>query len=118
MNDRQIKIVCSALLHDIGKIVYRSGVKINHSDGGYEFLKNEIGLNDRDILDAVRCHHAVPLSKATLDDDSVAYITYIADNIASAGDRRENENGEPGFAINTPLESVFNLLNNNNQKLY
>lgn len=26
MNDRQIKIVCSALLHDIGKIVYRSGV--------------------------------------------------------------------------------------------
>lgn len=118
MNDRQIKIVCSALLHDIGKIVYRSGVKINHSDGGYEFLKNEIGLNDTDILDAVRYHHAVPLSKATLDDDSVAYITYIADNIASAGDRREDENGEPGFAINTPLESVFNLLNNNNQKLY
>lgn len=76
MNDRQIKIVCSALLHDIGKIVYRSGVKINHSDGGYEFLKNEIGLNDTDILDAVRYHHAVPLSKATLDDDSVAYITH------------------------------------------
>lgn len=66
MNDRQIKIVCSALLHDIGKIVYRSGVKINHSDGGYEFLKNEIGLNDRDILDAVRYHHAVPLQRQLL----------------------------------------------------
>lgn len=45
MNDRQIKIVCSALLHDIGKIVYRSGVKINHSDGvtaDMSFLKMKL----------------------------------------------------------------------------
>lgn len=118
MNDRQIKIVCSALLHDIGKVVYRSGDKKSHSESGYEFLKNEVGLNDKDILDSVKYHHADPLSKASIDDNSIAYITYIADNIASAGDRRAAKNGKYGFAINTPLESVFNLLNNNNQRLY
>lgn len=118
MNDKKIKAICSSLVHDIGKVIYRSGEKTNHSEGGYKFLKEEVGMADKDILDAVRYHHYAPLSRAGLADDSVAYITYMADNIASAGDRRDAQNGEPGFAKSTPLESVFNLLNNNNKKLY
>ena len=47
------------------------------------------------------------------------YITYIADNIAAAVDRRSKEDGEMGFIKDQPLESVFNILNGNQErKLY
>lgn len=118
MNDKQIKIIIGSLLHDIGKVIYRSGDGRNHSESGYDFLKNEIKIADKETLNAVRFHHAVPLSQAGIPDDSIAYITYIADNISSATDRRKSVDGEPGFAINAPLESIFNILNNNNGKCY
>ena len=34
-------------------------------------------------------HHGRELASAKLADDSLAYITYIADNISAAGDRRK-----------------------------
>lgn len=47
----------------------------------------------------VKYHHAQNLKSASLDNDSVAYIVYMADNIASATDRREREEQESGFEI-------------------
>lgn len=44
LTDRQIKLVVGSLLHDIGKVVYRSGDGRNHSTSGYDFLKNEAKL--------------------------------------------------------------------------
>ena len=41
ITDRQIKLVIGSLLHDIGKVVYRSGDGRNHSQSGYEYLKTE-----------------------------------------------------------------------------
>ena len=59
------------------------------------------------------------LKAARLPEDSLAYITYIADNIAAAVDRRSKEDGEMGFIKDQPLESVFNILNGNQErKLY
>ena len=115
MNEREVKLIIGALLHDIGKIVFRSG-KDNrkHSISGYEYLKNTIGISDREILDCVRFHHADSLKNADISDDSLAYIVYIADNIASASDRRESDQKEGGFDTQTPLQPVFNLLNRNN----
>lgn len=112
MNEKELKITMSSLLHDIGKVIYREGGDVRrHSLSGYDYLKDEAGITDKDILVGVKYHHAQNLKSASLDNDSVAYIVYMADNIASATDRREREEQESGFEISAPLESVFNILN-------
>lgn len=116
LTDRQIKLIIGSLLHDIGKIVYRSGDGRNHSQSGYEFLLNEAGISDSEILHCVRYHHGAYLHKAGIPDNDCAYITYFADNIAAFTDRREAEDAEEGFDKTIPLASVFNILNNNHGK--
>lgn len=38
MTDEQIKIVIGALLHDVGKVIYRQGNdRRNHSQSGYDY---------------------------------------------------------------------------------
>lgn len=113
MTERQIKLVIGSLLHDIGKIVYRSGDGRNHSQSGYEYLKEEAGIEDKDILNCVRYHHGSNLKSARLEMDDLAYLTYFADNIAAAADRRESLDAEEGFDKQMPLASIFNLLNGN-----
>ena len=105
------RIIMGALLHDIGKPVQRQGGRSGrHSTIGYEFLR-EKGITDPDILDQVRFHHAQEMKDANFSE--LCFITYLADNIAAGTDRREIEDGSPGFDAKTPLASVFNLLNNN-----
>lgn len=115
MEDKKVKLNIGALLHDIGKVLYRYNDGRNHSQSGYEYLKNQIRISDKEILEQVKYHHASYLKNANIDKKSLAYITYIADNIASGSDRRKNED-EFGFNQEQPLESIFNLLNNNEQK--
>ena len=113
IKDRQIKLIIGSLLHDIGKVVYRSGDGRNHSQSGYEFLKNETDVQDQDILNCVRYHHAKYLKNANIPKNDCAYVTYFADNIAAFSDRRESEEQENGFDKTIPLDSVFNILNGN-----
>lgn len=113
MQDESLKIVVSGLLHDIGKIVYRTGDGRQHSLTGMEFLRDEAGIHDKSILEAVRYHHGAELRGAHIPNDSPAYIIYIADNIASASDRRKSDGKESGFDRQVPLESIFNILNGN-----
>lgn len=113
MTEKQIKLVVGSLLHDIGKVVYRSGDGRNHSQSGYEYLKNEARIQDAEILDCVRFHHGSRLRGARLKPDALAYLAYYGDNLAAAADRREREEGEGGFDKKVPLESVFNILNGN-----
>lgn len=119
MTDGEVKLVVSSLLHDIGKVIYRQGEdRRKHSQSGYEFLRDEIGIKDTDILDGVRYHHADAIKNAGIAKDSFAYIVYIADNIASAADRRQKESEDVGFEMSMPMQSVFNILNHNNQEMY
>ena len=112
ITDDQIKLMIGSLLHDIGKVVYRSGDGRNHSQSGYEYLKNEAHISDDEILNCVRYHHGMYLKNASLAEDDKAYVVYYADNVAAFSDRREAE-GEGGFDKAMPLESVFNILNGN-----
>lgn len=89
MTDQGIKLVVGSLLHDVGKVIYRTGDGRKHSQSGYDFLKNEAKFTDPEILDCVRYHHSDALKGARIAEDSLAYITYIADNIASGADRRK-----------------------------
>lgn len=104
MNDNQRKVIIGGLLHDIGKVLYRSDDGRNHSQSGYDFLKNDVDIKDQDILDQIRYHHSQNIKQADLNKDSLAYITYIADNIASGLDRRDKEDGEGGFVRDIALE--------------
>lgn len=121
MTDREVKLVIGGLLHDIGKVVYRQGDdKRKHSQSGCDFLKEDIRTLecDGEILDCVRYHHADAVKGASLENDALAYIVYIADNIASAADRRQNDLDDTGFDISMPLQSIFNILNGNKEEKY
>jgi len=113
MTDREIKLVMGALLHDIGKVAFRAGDGRQHSMSGYEFLKDNLHLNDTELLDCVRYHHGNLLKTAEIRNNALAYVVYIADNIAAASDRRLNDTDEKGYDAKAPLESIFNILNGN-----
>ena len=117
MTEENVKLAIGALLHDIGKLLYRYNDGRNHSRSGYEYLKDVVHIEDRKILEQVLYHHASLLKNARIENNSLAYITYIADNIASASDRRKNQEEESGFDREMSLQSIFNLLNGNDEKL-
>lgn len=116
MEKKILKLVIGSLLHDIGKVLHRGNDGRNHSVSGYDFLKNEVKLSDEEILDQVRFHHAKEIREHRLNDENLAYITYMADNIASGIDRRELDDKEWGFSKEMPLSSIYNILNHNDEK--
>lgn len=121
--DKKTTLMYGSLLHDIGKIIYRSNDHVfargTHSKLGHKFLSQFSEFKDNEVLDSVAYHHYKELAKANLANDNTAYITYIADNIASGIDRRDIiEEGDEEYekqAFNfdkyTPLYSVFNIVN-------
>lgn len=117
MRTELYKITTGSLLHDVGKVVHRTGDSHSHAESGYAFLKEQTGLDDAEILQQVRFHHAAELKNAGLAQNSLAYITYIADNIASATDRRTSDAQGYGFSRDLPLDSIFNLLNGNDEHM-
>ena len=118
MTEKEYKIVIGSLLHDIGKIIYRAGDGRTHSKSGHDFLKEEVGITDQDVLDEVLFHHGSSLKGAGLEKDSLAYITYIADNIAAGADRRKKDADDYGFEMTHPLQPVFNILNGNQANMF
>lgn len=124
LQDRDIvkDLTIGALLHDIGKIVKRgiSG-QDTHSQLGADFICAEVaprtpwfeGEHGRRVVEQIRHHHASEMTPARLSPDSLAFITYFADNI-SAGMDRKNE-GDEGqarhFDPKLKLRKVFNRLN-------
>lgn len=117
MYDLIRRVTIAGLLHDIGKILHRgsNGDGRSHSISGKEWVSKY--TQDEGILEGIAYHHHQEIENAQIENDSIAYLVYIADNISSGADRREIE-GEKvaGFSRGRPLESVYNLLNNANGK--
>lgn len=112
MKEKEI-LIKGALLHDIGKVCYRTmNKRINHSKLGGDFLEQYLKSNEETerLLNCVRYHHKDYLQKAKLDKNDLAYIVYEADNIASGMDRRENEGEEKGFDPKLNLDSIFSVF--------
>ncbi|KFN92553.1 CRISPR-associated Csm1 family protein [Tetragenococcus muriaticus 3MR10-3] len=107
MDKKSIDLFYGSLLHDIGKIVQRATQeKKRHTEIGARFMKDF--LTNEDILDQIKFHHYKELSNAKVGNQSLAYITYIADNIASGLDRREhNDEIKRKWNSQTNLEDIF-----------
>lgn len=112
-----------ALLHDVGKIVYRGiSERGTHSKLGADFIAKDVaprneafaGNRGKGVIEQIRYHHAGEMKLATnLSNGSLAFITYFADNI-SAGMDRKNEGDEEQFATfnrRAKLQKVFNIVN-------
>ncbi len=117
MYEKVKSVTMAGLLHDIGKVLHR-GANVDgraHSISGHDWVKEYI--DNPAILNSIRYHHHQDIEKAQIEKGSLAYIVYLADNIASGVDRRDIE-GEAlgGFDKNRPLESIYNLLNDSNAK--
>lgn len=74
MKEQTLLATWGCLLHDLGKIVYRSGdSKENHSEAGYEKLKSSKLFNEKeDILDCLRYHHGQLLKYSKIETNSPA----------------------------------------------
>lgn len=119
MRDEEVRLIIGGLLHDIGKVIYRQGGdRRNHSQSGYDYLREEAEIRDEEILNCVQFHHYDQLKHAKILQNDKAYIVYMADNVASAADRRKNDTEERGFEPTLPLQSVFNILNGNQENLF
>lgn len=119
-----------SMLHDIGKILQRAGAPfIEHSKLGKEYLRRF--TSNKRILHQIRYHHSKQI-RSSLPDNDLAFITYIADNIASGIDRRnQTEDLDYGFERDSNLEDIFNrfgeqpikryiqpsMLGNNNKRI-
>lgn len=113
MDEKLICLQLGALLHDIGKIVRRAGLDKNeHSIAGSNYLKENNLLVERykEVYDVINYHHAKYLSSAKLKEDSLAYIVYEADNIASGIDRVKYEDKETKGKEMDNLNSIFNVI--------
>ena len=105
MEERMVNQFYGSLLHDIGKAVQRAeNVRKKHQIVGADLLE-KFDAN-REITRSLRYHHSDYMS-SSLPKDSLSYITYIADNIASGTDRR-SENDEKGWKWNskTPITNI------------
>ena len=116
MKDEILKLTIGGLLHDIGKVVQRADCWwVNHSQIGTDWLKETKFTEDDDILHQVLYHHKGKINeghKLGTEISPLAYITYIADNIASGTESQLiPEDAFTDFDSKTPLQSIFTLLN-------
>ena len=110
-------LIKGALLHDIGKVVYRANQgSTSHFKSGADFIEPYFSDMDlkQDIIHCLKYHHGKDLSSATLKNDDYAYIVYEADNIAAVVDRRDIDEGDDSstqrFDKGLPLQSIFRVF--------
>lgn len=122
MKKEKIDLFYGALLHDIGKVIQRAtGERKKHALVGADWF-DEIA-NNQVISDQIR-YHMANYQSDKLGNDHLAYITYIADNIASGVDRRQsNEESDEGASDKiwdtyTNQADIFNVFGAQTDKRY
>lgn len=122
MKKEKIDLFYGALLHDIGKVIQRAtGERKKHALVGADWF-DEIADNQV-ISDQIR-YHMANYQSDKLGNDHLAYITYIADNIASGVDRRQsNEESDEDASAKiwdtyTNQADIFNVFGSQTDKRY
>ena len=114
MKQEKIDLFYGSLLHDIGKVIQRStDERRKHAIIGADWVKKY--TDNLAISQQIR-YHMSNYQSNQLEDDNLSYITYIADNIASGVDRRENveeiqeDSSSKIWDTYTNLEDIFNVF--------
>ena len=122
MKKEKIDLFYGALLHDIGKVIQRAtGERKKHALVGADWF-DEI-TDNQVISDQIR-YHMANYQSDKLSNDHLAYITYIADNIASGVDRRQsNEESDEDASAKiwdtyTNQADIFNVFGAQTDKRY
>lgn len=122
MKKEKIDLFYGALLHDIGKVIQRAtGERKKHALVGADWF-DEVADNQV-ISDQIR-YHMANYQSDKLSNDHLAYITYIADNIASGVDRRQsNEESDEDASAKiwdtyTNQADIFNVFGAKTDKRY
>lgn len=119
MEDICKQLVLGALLHDVGKVMYRASEGEGHHGRRFRNLANEFIKENKykEVLDCIEFHHERYLHVSGLPSSSLAYIVCEADNIAAGLDRRQIEadtTGEQFFDAYLPLVPVFETFRADN----
>lgn len=105
MDNKQISVVLGGILGDYCRLLDEFA-----DFDGYEYLKNLQGLKTLpDVLDCVKYRNSEMLKNAYIENDNICYITNISNSIASDTNCQSSETPQN-------LESIFNVLNANNQE--
>lgn len=114
MHKLTLEATLGALLHDIGKMVCRSGQGGSHADRGCDLLP--ASWQSPGIRDCVRFHHGADADRR-LPADHPAWLVSFANRLAagSGGEGRE-ETGSTD--VTQPLRSIFSHLNGEHPHLY
>ena len=119
MNAKQIEVILGGLFHGIGKMLYIHNDGINNGEKGYQFIK-DAGIDNESILEQLKFQHYNSLTGASISEDSPAYITCWANDVAT----RETLGDDGKYTVKeydisnkiAPLQSVFNIINGNNER--
>ena len=76
MRTELYKITTGSLLHDVGKVVHRTGDSHSHAESGYAFLKEQTGLDENEMrLEDKLKRMAKRTSYHALGHSSVTYVS-------------------------------------------
>lgn len=113
MHSQTLQATFGGLLHDVGKLAFRSGIAADsHAAAGYHWLAERLTFPDwQPVLDCARYHHADALHSSETAPDAIAPIVYLADGLLrSAAVQPEEAPGAP-MDVTRTLHSVFTHLN-------
>ena len=121
LKKEKLKLFYGGLFHDIGKVVQRvTGERKKHNLIGADWFEKY--SEDKDISQQIRYHMAS--HQADLEEGHLAYITYLADNIASGIDRRnpleeaDEQHADMIWDTYTNQEDIFNVFGQASSKRY
>jgi len=112
----------SALFHDVGKVIRRSGVNKKHAQAGHSFIKDVLGEAGelQYILNVILYHHESKINLEDIMQKNVVNIVKIADHL-NAQERYYSEDQPRAWKENIPLLSIMSEIQNikdNNKPSY
>ncbi|WP_462274475.1 type III-A CRISPR-associated protein Cas10/Csm1 [Filifactor alocis] len=114
MNPKKNKIFLGRVLFDIGRLLYSDFRSTVVDNKVVDFIKNELNITDRDILEQILYTTHEDLENASIPCDSLAYIRYLSDKLSSDVNQIHLKNSIV-FQEEIRLQSIFNHLNDNRQ---